>query len=155
VVGHQPGEGRHKGRLGALVVERPGGTRFSVGTGFSDAEREDPPPVGSVITYRYQELTNAGVPRFPSFVGLRDDVKLPPGWSAGGRKAGTAMPTDGTPSRAGRRRFELTDGTSSKFWEVDLRGSVLVVTFGRIGAAGQTKPKPFANAEAASEEAAR
>lgn len=74
VVGHQPGAGRHKGRLGALLVQLPDGTRFSVGTGFSDAERENPPAVGSLITFRYQELSNAGVPRFPTYVGVRFDV---------------------------------------------------------------------------------
>ncbi|MGE0609685.1 MAG: DNA ligase [Pirellulales bacterium] len=68
VVGHYPGKGRHKGRLGALEVELPDGIRFSVGTGFSDAQREQPPAIGSQITFRYQELTNRGVPRFPSFV---------------------------------------------------------------------------------------
>src|SRR5688572_17349424 len=36
VVEHLPGAGRHKGRLGALQVELADGTRFSVGTGFSD-----------------------------------------------------------------------------------------------------------------------
>jgi DNA ligase-1 len=70
VLQHLAGAGRHKGRLGALLVEMPDGTTFSVGTGFSDAERENPPPVGSLITYRYQELSEGGVPRFPSFVGV-------------------------------------------------------------------------------------
>ncbi|MGE0607120.1 MAG: DNA ligase [Pirellulales bacterium] len=74
VVRHQPGKGRHKGRLGALEVELPDGTRFSVGTGFSDAQRESPPPIGSQITFRYQELTDRGVPRFPSFVRCRTDA---------------------------------------------------------------------------------
>jgi len=73
VVGHKAGRGRHKGRLGALQVEMPSGDQFSVGTGFSDAQRENPPAVGSVITYRYQELTKGGIPRFPSFVGERVD----------------------------------------------------------------------------------
>ncbi len=71
VIGHQPGAGRHKGRLGALAVALPDGTEFSVGTGFSDRERESPPPIGSIITFRYQELSDRGVPRFPSFVGIR------------------------------------------------------------------------------------
>jgi DNA ligase-1 len=71
VLGHQPGAGRHKGRLGALLVELGDGTRFAVGTGFSDAERQDPPPVGSIITFRYQELSEGGVPRFPSYIGVR------------------------------------------------------------------------------------
>jgi DNA ligase-1 len=77
VVGHAPGTGKHKGRLGALIVELPGGTRFNVGTGFSDAERAAPPAVGAVITFRYQELSDDGVPRFPSYVGERIDVELP------------------------------------------------------------------------------
>jgi DNA ligase 1 len=74
VVGHAAGAGRHKGRLGALEVELRDGTRFSVGTGLSDAERENPPKVGTIITFRYQELSNDGVPRFPSYVGVRIDA---------------------------------------------------------------------------------
>ncbi len=68
VIGHQPGTGRHKGRLGALLVILSDGTEFAVGTGFTDAQRESPPQVGSLITFRYQEMTDGGVPRFPSFV---------------------------------------------------------------------------------------
>ena len=68
VVAHEPGKGRHKGRLGAVTARLPDGKLFSVGTGFSDRERADPPPVGSTITFRYQELSDAGIPRFPSYV---------------------------------------------------------------------------------------
>jgi DNA ligase-1 len=78
VIKHLPGAGRHKGRLGALLVELAGGTRFSVGTGFSDAQRENPPAIGSVITFRFQELTDGGVPRFPSFVRVRADIPSKP-----------------------------------------------------------------------------
>jgi DNA ligase-1 len=74
VVGHQAGTGKHKGRLGALLVELADGTRFKVGTGLSDAERNAPPDVGEIVTVRYQELTDAGVPRFPSYIGVRADV---------------------------------------------------------------------------------
>jgi len=75
VLEHLPGAGRHKGRLGALLVQLPDGTQFSVGTGFTDAQREMPPAVGSIITFRYQELTDGGVPRFPTFVRVwADDV---------------------------------------------------------------------------------
>ncbi len=77
VVGHLAGAGRHKGRLGALEVELRNGVRFSVGTGLSDAERENPPPLGSIITFRYQELSRDGVPRFPSYVGVRVDADFP------------------------------------------------------------------------------
>jgi predicted DNA-binding WGR domain protein len=42
------------------------------------------------------------------------------------------------------RRFESTDGTSSKCWEVTVTGSAVTVRYGRIGADGQTQTKPFA-----------
>jgi hypothetical protein len=71
VVGHEPGKGRHKGRLGALVVELPNGKQFCVGSGLTDADREKPPAIGSIITFRYQELSDGGIPRFPSFVRAR------------------------------------------------------------------------------------
>lgn len=77
VVEHLPGAGRHKGRLGALLVELPNGKQFSVGTGFSDAERENPPAIGTLITFRFQELTDGGIPRFPAFVRLRTDQAQP------------------------------------------------------------------------------
>ncbi|WP_422927146.1 DNA ligase [Singulisphaera sp. PoT] len=88
VIEHVKGAGRHKGRLGALLVEMANGTRFSVGTGFSDAERESPPAIGALISFRYQELSDAGVPRFPSYLGVRDDVELapPPAAPKRGRK---------------------------------------------------------------------
>ena len=73
-MGHQAGAGRHRGRLGALLVRLPNGTDFAIGTGFSDRERENPPAVGSTVTFRYQELSEAGVPRFPSWVGVRIDA---------------------------------------------------------------------------------
>jgi DNA ligase-1 len=69
VVGHERGRGRHKGRLGALLVELSDGTRFAVGTGLSDAERLCPPPLDTWVTFRFQGLTDGGVPRFPVFVG--------------------------------------------------------------------------------------
>ncbi len=72
VICHLPGKGKHKGRLGALHVRMENGNEFSIGTGFSDAERENPPAIGSVVTYRYQELTDGGIPRFPSYVRIRD-----------------------------------------------------------------------------------
>jgi DNA ligase-1 len=67
VVGHQPGKGRFAGMLGALRVRLPDGREFMLGTGFSDAQRRDPPALGTTITYRYRDLTASGLPRFASF----------------------------------------------------------------------------------------
>ncbi len=74
VVAHLPGQGRHAGRLGALVVEMPSGQRFRLGAGLTDAERDHPPPVGSWVTYRFRGTHDSGLPRFASFVRVRDDM---------------------------------------------------------------------------------
>ncbi|MBL0919331.1 MAG: DNA ligase [Hydrogenophaga sp.] len=74
VIGHVPGKGRHAGRLGALLVRTPEGVRFKLGTGFSDAERESPPTVGSWVTYRFRGLNESGVPRFATFMRVRPDA---------------------------------------------------------------------------------
>jgi DNA ligase-1 len=122
VLDHAAGAGRHKGRLGALVVELEDGTRFNVGTGFSDAEREDPPPVGSVITFRYQELSDGGVPRFPSYVGPRADAV----WKGKPAPTVVSTPPKAAPrkpaARAGRRRFEMQEGDTRYFWEIERDG---------------------------------
>ncbi|KAK6353089.1 hypothetical protein TWF696_005079 [Orbilia brochopaga] len=70
VIGHEPGKGRNLGRCGALKCEMMDGSgkKFKVGTGLDDKMRNNPPKVGTVITYRYFELTKDGVPRFPSFM---------------------------------------------------------------------------------------
>jgi DNA ligase-1 len=208
VIEHLPGEGKHKGRLGALSAELGDGTKFSVGTGFSDAQRENPPPVGSIITFRYQELSDRGVPRFPSFVRLRTDVQeLPfnlehvpaagksinssavaapsavsvsnavPAAAVSSSVGAVAQPAPALRSAATMavakpalpqpapqpapqavsaaslagpaRHFEFVEGGSSKFWEISLSDKEVTVKFGRIGTAGQVKPKTFATAQAA------
>ena len=73
VIAHQPGRGKYAGQLGALRVRLPDGREFELGTGFSDAQRRDPPPVGATVTYRYRELTANGLPRFASFLRVRVD----------------------------------------------------------------------------------
>ena len=72
VVGHLPGKGRHLGKLGAVLLELPDGQRFALGTGFSDAQRANPPQLGSVVTYRYRDRTPKGLPRFASFLRVRE-----------------------------------------------------------------------------------
>ena len=73
VVAHLPGKGRNAGRLGALRLRLADGREFSLGSGFTDAQRDNPPPVGSTVTYRYRDLTASGLPRFASFLRLREN----------------------------------------------------------------------------------
>ncbi len=74
VIAHLPGKGKYKKLLGALLVEAAKGLRFSLGSGFSDAERATPPPVGSIITYKFYGKTRNGLPRFASFLRVRNEI---------------------------------------------------------------------------------
>lgn len=77
VVAHTPGKGKYAGMLGALILQQPDGRRFRLGTGFTDAQRATPPPVGSLVTYRYNGLTSSGLPRFARFQRVRTDPPPP------------------------------------------------------------------------------
>ena len=202
VIGLQDGKGKHKGRMGAIVVQLPDGTEFSIGTGFSDADRENPPEVGAMVTFRYQELTDAGVPRFPSFVRIAEDKQVTSGPKAAAAKqpitksatekpsapivptttkpatpvqnnsanepisfsafppstpattpeaSSSGSPTDSATS-TGTRRFEFTEGSSSKFWEIEQSDTDVTTRWGRLGTAGQAKTKTFATAAKAAAE---
>ncbi|KAJ3393649.1 hypothetical protein HDU84_001424 [Entophlyctis sp. JEL0112] len=74
VVGYEAGKGKHANVTGSLKCKMASGKEFKIGTGLSDAERQNPPKIGAIVTYRFQELTNDGVPRFPSYVGVRIDA---------------------------------------------------------------------------------
>ena len=83
VVGHAPGKRRNKGITGALKYKTESGKvclslalfgvysllnplcsqLFNVGSGMTDKIRKNPPKIGTIITYRFQELTRDGVPR--------------------------------------------------------------------------------------------
>lgn len=71
VVAIQPGHGRLEGMMGSIEVRTPDGRRFAIGSGFSDKDRTHPPQIGSWITYRFNGLTNTGLPRFARFLRMR------------------------------------------------------------------------------------
>ena len=73
VTAYLPGKGKYTGMMGALRIKMPDGRSFKLGTGFTDALRKNPPPVGSTVTYTYRELTKSGLPRFASFLRVRED----------------------------------------------------------------------------------
>ena len=63
--------------IGALVCELPNGVRFEIGSGFDHAERKKywkQPPIGKLVTFQYQELSPDGVPLFPSYLRMREDL---------------------------------------------------------------------------------
>ena len=79
------GTGKYAGLMGSVTCKSlgaagsnadeqiPHGVKFKVGSGFSDLQRANPPKIGSIITYKYQNLTAKGLPRFPIFLRVRED----------------------------------------------------------------------------------
>jgi DNA ligase-1 len=79
VVAHIAGQGKHAGKMGALLVEMPAmgarpAQRFKLGTGFTNAQRLDPPALGALVTYRFRGLNDSGIPRFASFLRVREEL---------------------------------------------------------------------------------
>ncbi|MCK5071347.1 MAG: DNA ligase [Desulfocapsa sp.] len=73
VVDYTPGKGKHQGRIGSIVVELASdrSISFSIGTGLSDKDRQTPPPLGAMITFKYTGFYLSGKPKFPSFLRVR------------------------------------------------------------------------------------
>lgn len=51
------------------------------------------------------------------------------------------------------RRFEYSEGTSHKFWEIEIADGTVTTRWGRIGSAGQSKTRDLGGSEAAEREA--
>ncbi|AFU20312.1 DNA ligase [Actinobacillus suis H91-0380] len=73
VIAHHNGKGKYRDKLGAITCENQRG-RFRIGSGFKDKDRANPPPIGSLITYKYRGLTKQGKPRFATFFRMRTDI---------------------------------------------------------------------------------
>ena len=73
VTAHNEGHGRFKGILGSITCIMDNNISFKIGSGFSKEERENPPTIGTTITFQYKEFTKYGKPRFPVFLRVRDD----------------------------------------------------------------------------------
>ena len=73
VIAHVAGKGKYTSMLGALRVRTPDGKVFVIGTGFTDEVRKNPPPVGTIVTYTYRGLTQSGLPRFASYLRVREN----------------------------------------------------------------------------------
>ncbi len=73
VIGYTRGKGARGQGIGALVCRRADGVQFKVGTGLKTADVLNPPPLGTIITFGYKVLTDAGLPREPRFICVRGD----------------------------------------------------------------------------------
>jgi len=71
VIGHKEGKGKYVGMLGSLQCQLPSGVTFYIGSGLSDQQRQFPPVIGSIITFKYYGFTKNNIPRFPVFLRIR------------------------------------------------------------------------------------
>lgn len=78
VIDYVEGKGKHEGKLGGYIctwTDERNDRVFHVGTGLTDAERENRYPVGTIITFQYFGLTDAGSPRHPKYLRQRLDYE--------------------------------------------------------------------------------
>ena len=68
VLEHLPGKGKYLGMMGSVRVRMRNGKTFKIGSGFSDYERQHPPAIGSVVTFKYYDVTINGIPKFASYL---------------------------------------------------------------------------------------
>ena len=71
VIAHKEGKGKYAGKLGSLQCQLPSGITFYIGSGLSDQQRQSPPKIGCIITFKYYGLTKNNIPRFPVFLRIR------------------------------------------------------------------------------------
>ncbi|KPN71557.1 DNA ligase [Neisseria sp. 83E34] len=72
VTAHHEGKGKYTGKLGAISCRNELG-EFRIGSGFKDNERSNPPPIGTLVTYKHRGYTQKGLPRFATFLRVRSD----------------------------------------------------------------------------------
>lgn len=66
IIGYTQGKGKYTHQVGALICNYKNKS-FKIGGGLSDELRRNPPPIGAIITFKYQGLTHNKIPRFPRF----------------------------------------------------------------------------------------
>jgi len=66
---------RKSGKLKSLVIEMKNGVIFNLGGGFSEKQRENPPAIGKIVTFKYYSFTKNKKPKFASFLRVREELQ--------------------------------------------------------------------------------
>ena len=86
--GHIPGKGQFEGMLGSfncILIEdgvltnkrfNVGGMIKSIRMNYNKPKSEFFHPDGTIITFKYTEMTPDGIPRFPRYKGIRYDYSI-------------------------------------------------------------------------------
>ena len=175
VIGYVPGKGKYTGMCGSLDCVTPDGRSLKAG-GLTDKMRKNPPPIGTVITYKYQEFTDDGNPRSPRFMRVRSDMT----WDDVMRNTGVNVseqrvfnevdvpimtqneavvmtrqrqeeravpaPVSNLPVQIYRYEFDDYITDSHKFWEGWVDGCTYHARWGRKGTSGTETSKEFLDA---------
>ncbi|WP_051085672.1 DNA ligase [Desulfobacter curvatus] len=73
VIGINKGKGKYHNAMGSLTLKLENGVVFKLGTGFTDKVRNNPPAVGTTVTFKYHGFSKSGVPKFAFFLRVRAD----------------------------------------------------------------------------------
>ena len=68
VVGYNKGKGKYENAVGSLSCRMKDNKVLKIGSGLNNKQREKPPKIGAIITFKYYGLTSKGNPRFPVFL---------------------------------------------------------------------------------------
>lgn len=72
VRGYNPGKGKYENKVGSLLCQMDNNKMINIGSGLSDSQRENPPKIGTIITFKYQGFTKNELPRFPVFLRIKE-----------------------------------------------------------------------------------
>ena len=70
VIGHNFNKDK---KFKSLIVKQKNGVIFNLGGGFSNKQRENPPKIGEIISFKYYGFTKNGKPKFASFLRIREN----------------------------------------------------------------------------------
>jgi DNA ligase-1 len=62
---------KNRDMIGAIKCKLHNGIKFKIGSGLNNKLRLNPPKIGDTITFKYQNFTKYGKPRFPVFLRVR------------------------------------------------------------------------------------
>lgn len=76
IINFSRGKGRIADKVGAIICESledknsgiKAGLRFKIGSGLSDKMRQNPPQIGTIITYKFSGVSKNGIPKHTRFL---------------------------------------------------------------------------------------
>ncbi|WP_181566267.1 DNA ligase [Helicobacter monodelphidis] len=71
LIGYEKSKQHNTHQIASLICKE-GELEFKIGTGLKKSMRENPPPIGSLIEYRYFGKTKKGKPKFASFLRIKE-----------------------------------------------------------------------------------